>query len=141
MSSLLALSWALLTIHCQVEAMPGFEFLRCSPAPVSEPACHNTSDCDSNHRSSPGQSSDPCEENGCCAIESAQYHVPRQQHEGAPTPVIAIAAPNYRVVIADSLPKDVNHGFLTTAPPELVVSWRFAFRTALPPRAPSSFVS
>ena len=30
MVSLLALTWVLLTSHCKIEAMPGFEFLRCA---------------------------------------------------------------------------------------------------------------
>lgn len=119
MGSLLALSWALLTSHCQVEAMPGFEFLRCAP---------------DSHQSD--ESGDPCKDNGCCAIESAQYYAPRQ-YEVVPVIVVGLAPLDNFDAVERSLPKDISLGILTAAPPELPRSWQFSLRTALLPRAPS----
>ena len=122
MVSMLALTWVLLTSHCKIEAMPGFEFLRCATdihAPAESESC-----------------GDPCEDAGCCSIESAQYHAPRQ-YEIAPVIVFdSIPSDNFGVV-EQSLPKEVSLGILTAAPPEIPSSWQFLSRTALPPRAPS----
>lgn len=122
MVSLVALTWVLLTSHCKIEAMPGFEFLRCA-TDIHAPA-----------ESESG--GDPCKDTGCCAIESAQYHAPRQQ-ELAPVVVLAIVPPDNFGVVEQSLPKEVSLGILTSAPPELPTSWQFSLRTALPVRAPS----
>jgi hypothetical protein len=119
MVSLLALTWVLLTSHCRIEAMPGFEFLRCSTDV---------------HESSEG--GDPCKEAGCCSLESAQYQAPRQQ-EITPIVVVAIIPGDIFGVVEQTLPKEVSLGILTAAPPELPASWLFSLRTALPPRAPS----
>lgn len=122
MVSLLALTWVLLTSHCRIEAMPGFEFFRCA-ADVHAPA-----------ESESG--GDPCKETGCCSFESAQYNAPRQQ-EIAPVVIFAIVPEDDFGVVEQCLPKEVSLGILTAAPPELPTSWQFLSRTALPPRAPS----
>lgn len=122
MVSLVALTWVLLTSHCRIEAMPGFEFLRCA-TDIHAPA-----------ESESG--GDPCKDAGCCSIESAQYHAPRQ-HEIAPVVIFAILPAESFRVVTQSLPKEVSLGILTAAPPELPSSWQFLSRTALPPRAPS----
>ncbi len=119
---LVALTWVLLTSHCKIEAMPGFEFLRCA-TDIHAPA-----------ESESG--GDPCKDTGCCLIESAQYHAPRQ-HELAPVVVLAIVPADNFGVVEHSLPKEVSLGILTAAPPELPTSWQFLSRTALPVRAPS----
>jgi hypothetical protein len=120
MVSLVALTWVLLTSHCKIEAMTGFEFLRCSTDV---------------HESSEG--SDPCKDAGCCSIESAQYHAPRH-YQVTPVVVVVTSAPADRLDLVErSLANQVNPGFLTAAPPELSSSWSFFSRTALPPRAPS----
>lgn len=121
MVSLLALTWVLLTSHCRIEAMPGFEFLRCA------------TDVHASDKANEG--GDPCKDAGCCSIESAQYHAPRQ-HEIAAVVVAIVPADNFGVV-EQSLPKEVSLGILTAAPPELPNSWQFLSRTALPVRAPS----
>lgn len=122
MVSLVALMWVLLTSHCKIEAMPGFEFLRCA-ADIHAPA-----------ESESG--GDPCKDTGCCSIESAQYHAPRQ-HELVPIVLLAIVPADNFSVVEQSLPKEVSLGILTAAPPELPTSWQFLSRTALPVRAPS----
>jgi len=119
MVSLLALTWVLLTSHCKIEVMPGFEFLRC--AADVQPS---------------NEGGDPCKDAGCCSIESAQYQAPRQQ-EIAPILVFAVVPADSLGVVERSLPKEVSLGILTAAPPELPTSWQFLSRTALPVRAPS----
>ena len=117
--SLLAFTWVMLASHCRIEAMPGFEFLRCAPDV---------------HTSNEG--GDPCKDSGCCSVEFAQYHAPRQ-HEIAPVIVFAIVPADNFGVVEQSLPKEVSLGILTAAPPELPTSWQFSHRKALPVRAPS----
>jgi hypothetical protein len=118
--SLVALTWVLVSSHCKIEAMPGFEFLRCAT---------------DNHESHEG-GGDPCKDSGCCSLESAQYHAPRQ-HETAPVVIVTIAPADDFGVVDQSLPKEVTLGILTAAPPEIFSSWQFSLRTALPARAPS----
>jgi hypothetical protein len=116
---LLAIAWVPLASHCRIEAVPGFEFFRCS-------ADAQTSD----------QGGDPCKDSGCCTVESAKYQSPRQQ-EIIPINLVAILpADNFRI-LEQSLPADISLGILTAAPPELSASWQFSLRTALPVRAPS----
>lgn len=122
MVSLLALTWVLLTSHCKIEAMPGFEFLRCATD------IHAPAESDSG--------GDPCKDAGCCSIESAQYHAPRQQ-EIAPVVVLDIIPADNFGVVEQLLTKEVSPGILTAAPPDLRTSWQFLSRTALPVRAPS----
>jgi hypothetical protein len=119
---LLALAWVPLTSHCKIEAMPGFEFFRCA-TDIHAPA-----------ESESG--GDPCKDVGCCSIESAQYHAPRQS-EIAPVVVFDIIPSDSFGVVEQSLPKEVSLGILTAAPPGLPTSWQFLSRTALPVRAPS----
>lgn len=119
---LVALAWVLLTSHCRIEALPGFEFLRCA-TDVHEPV-----------ESENG--GDPCEDAGCCSMESAQYHAPRQQEL---TPILGLAmVPVENPGVADqSLPQEVSLGILTASPPGLPGPWQFCHRAALPPRPPS----
>lgn len=122
MVSLLALTWVLLTSHCKIEAMPGFEFLRCATD------IHAPDESES--------SGEHCEDTGCCLVETAQYHAPRP-HELAPVVVFDIMPADNFGIVEQSLPKEVSLGILTAAPPELPTSWQFLSRTALPVRAPS----
>jgi hypothetical protein len=116
---LLALAWVPLTSHCKLESVPGLEFLRC--------ACDTQADT---------KNGDPCRDDGCCALESAQYQSPRQQDI---TPIVVVATPPTETfgVVKQSLPPEVSLGILTSAPPDLPTSWQFSLRTALPVRAPS----
>jgi hypothetical protein len=41
------------------------------------------------------------------------------------------------IVLARSLPDEVSAGILTAAPPQLLKTWHFFSRAALPARAPS----
>ena len=122
--ALLALAWVPLTSHCILESIPGLEFLRCA--------------CDTQLTSTSSRG-DPCQDDGCCAVESAQYQSPRQQ-DLIPIVVFAILPAEVFVVLGPSLPPKVSLGIVTSAPPDLPASWQFSFRTALPVRAPS-FIS
>jgi hypothetical protein len=116
---LVMLVWATASHHCDLEQASGWAFLRCA--------------------SDPHESGDGCDHSkdvGCCSIEYAQYHAPRQLEL---TPIVGpiIFPPDNFDVVEQSLPKDVSLGILTAAPPELPTSWQFLYRTALPVRAPS----
>lgn len=113
------LLWAIASHHCSLEQASGLEFLRCAPEA---------------HESNDG--SDPCREAGSCSIEDAQYHLPRQL---GLAPIVGPASfhPEGPYVVEQLLPKEVRLGILTAAPPDLLASWRFFTRTALPVRAPS----
>jgi hypothetical protein len=41
------------------------------------------------------------------------------------------------MLVENSLPVEVSVGVLTAAPPQLLKTWHFVSRTALPARAPS----
>ena len=117
----LAFAWLPLASHCSLSNLPGFEFFRCS---VEE--THSSHD-----------SGEPCQDGGCCAVESAKYQSNRQQPLVLST--LELVAPiEASVVLVLPLPAQVCLGILSAAPPELRVGWQFSFRTALPVRAPSS---
>ncbi len=118
----LAFAWVPLTAHCSISALPGFEFFRCS---VEESHASHDS----------GGSGEPCNDGGCCAVESAKYQSSRQQplEPIAPASVPPIEDP---VVLLRTRPAEVCLGVLTAAPPELPVGWQFSLRAALPVRAP-----
>ena len=120
MVSLMALSWVLMASHCKIEALPGFEFFRCA-ADVQ----------------SANGGGDPCQETGCCSVESAHYHAPRQQ-ETTPVVLVAMLSADNHVVVEQSSPKAAGPGIPTADPPDLSSSWQFLSRAALSPRAPSS---
>lgn len=122
MGLLVALSWVLLTSHCKIATMAGFEFLGCTS--------------DSFALGEAKSSGGPSEDSGCCSFESAKYHGPRM-HELAPVVEIAILPAVNFSLVDQSLPKEVTLGILIAGPPELQTTWQFLSRAALPVRAPS----
>lgn len=118
---MLALAWAPVMSHCQLEAA-GFEFLSCAAedhAPANAPT--------------------HCDGASCCAAESGKYQAPGYQRI---VPVLALV-PLLFDVVADSdcaSSPPISLDLLTTAPPELSPAWQFTLRAAPPSRAPS-FVS
>lgn len=118
----MALVWVLLSFHCKFEALPGFEFLRCA-------AEHQAT-------AQSGAGGDPCDDSGCCTVESAQFRAPRQ-HEHLPVIVLAIVPAHHFGCLEPVLPEADCRGVLVAAPPELPAPWQFLSRTALPVRAPS----
>ena len=117
----LALLWAPITSHCQLEVLPVFaELLGC---------------CDHEEKQAPHQDND-CEQDVCATVESGDYRT--QEHDPlfvAPDFVASKIVP--LVIELGSLPDEVSLGIFATAPPEQDHTWHFAFRTALPVRAPS----
>jgi len=106
--------WVPITMHCQLEKIPGLEFLHCSD----------------------DTSSHDCKGDGCQTVESGGYKVENNQ--------AAIFATLNAVVLLETFlpleppPPAVAPFTVTKAvPPELPTCWQFFFRTALPPRAPS----
>ena len=112
----LALAWVPITSHCSWESVVGGDFFKCAPA-TEKSDCANETD-------------------GCVTLESASYKVP----ETAPvltTPLFVVVLFQHLVLTAKPFGQITPD---TAAPSEIPVRWQFAFRTALPPRAPS-FVS
>jgi hypothetical protein len=119
----MALSWAPVSIHCQLEAVSGLSFLRCPTIQAASP--------------SPGSH---CEDTGCCAWESEAWQLP------ASRPAVAIASVVSPVWILPLDPEQTAPLLAVAlrksheAPPDLPTHWQFACRAALPPRAPSRIV-
>jgi len=114
--ALAAFLWLPVSAHCQLESVPGLEFLRCA----------------SDRPNAQGH----CNDSGCCSVEKSQYKA-EQVRLTLPSPDLlpALAAPI--VPLINTLPPEVSVGVLTAAPPELPTTWHFLSRTALPARAPS----
>jgi hypothetical protein len=116
---LLALGWAPLTAHCQLESVTGWGLLACQPGGET-----------------PGTGSSHCDDTSCCDWESGQVHLPQNQ----PLTLFPLSVLVLSVVVSasnNSPPAFIGLAHLTTAPPELPKIWQFSIRAALPVRAPS----
>ena len=122
---LAAFAWLPMTAHCQLESIPGFEFLAC----VTESSCHGK----------PNPQESTPEDGGCCAVEKAHYKT-ELMRVTLPLPALQPMESGALRDGANTLPAKASLGMLTAAPPDLPSSWQFSRRTALPARAPS-FVS
>lgn len=113
--------WGLATLHCDLERVPGFEFLAWCHQEVAPP---DNGDCGSD---------------ACAELESALY---KAEQQGVTIPVPALTAsflvPLSEVIFATIEPNPV---LPNSSPPELPRFWQFSYRTALPPRAPSATAS
>jgi hypothetical protein len=110
--------WGLARMHCELEQVPGFGFLAwCHP---QESARQQSKDC----------SGDTCSE-----IESALYET-EQPLVTVPMPVLLMS---FLLPVRQITPPlgASQPALLNFSPPELPRLWQFAYRTALPPRAPS----
>ena len=110
--------WGLATMHCDLEQVPGFEFL------VS---CHSQD-------GAPQQDND-CESDGCSAVESGFYRI-EEQASAVPVPLLMLSFLLPVWEAAPPTPAPLSEP-LICSPPELPRGWQFSYRTALPPRAPS----
>jgi hypothetical protein len=110
--------WGLATMHCDLEQLPGFEFLNC---------CQH-------EETIPHQDND-CAQDGCATIESGFYKL-EEQPAAAPEPLLllGVLTPLWEQPARRELPAVTP---LSSSPPELPQRWQFSYRTALPPRAPS----
>jgi hypothetical protein len=119
----LAALWVPVSVHCQLEQVPGLEFLSCCP-----------------HEDAAPNQDDDCAGDACSVIESGLYKLEEQQ--------ASLPAPDFGDLEFAS--SSFDHALTPveascvpargTAPPEYCRVWQFTSRTALPPRAPS-FVS
>ena len=113
---LAAVLWLPMTLHCQLESIPGLEFLAC--------ASENSS------------SESHCDDR-CCSVERAAYKS-EQVRQTLPLPDLLPVLSSLLLPVSDTLTANLGAEVLTAAPPELSKRWQFVFRTASPPRAPSS---
>lgn len=115
---LLVALWPLVTSHCDLEQLPGFEFLACADEAA---ATHAESD---------------CETDTCASVESGFYKT-EDTPQLVPTPP-SIPSELLRTILTEpTQPAAVSQVTFDSAPPELPKVWQFSCRTALPPRAPS----
>ena len=117
----LALLWVPITSHCQLESIPSLTALL---------AC-----CEHEETSAPHEDQD-CEQDACASVESGDYRT--QERE----PLLVIPdhiSIEVAVVVVElsSVPDKISLSILTPAAPKQDHIWQFAFRTALPVRAPS----
>jgi hypothetical protein len=117
---LMALTWAPLSIHCQLEAVSELSFLRCLTSHAANPA--------------PGLH---CEDTGCCAWESGAWQLPAVQAAGAIAPIVSFVWLLPHAPEEAALAVAMVRWELGGAPPDLPVRWQFAYRAARPARAPS----
>ena len=115
---LLVLVWAPLTAHCQLESVTGLELLQCQSAAETPTSSH-------------------CDSSSCCDWEAGQYRLPQNQSPVADHSLVA-ALSEFTVIEQVTLPALRGSPVIqVTVPAELAVIWQFAFRAALPIRAPS----
>ena len=114
--ALAAFLWLPVSAHCQLETVPGLEFLRCA----------------SDTQTAQGH----CNDSGCCSAEKSQYKT-EQARATLPSPDLLPISSAPLLPLVNTLPAEVSVGILTAAPPQLLKTWQFASRTALPVRAPS----
>ena len=118
---LLALAWVPLSLHCQIESLPGWEFLACESG--------------EEEHSSPHQSTD-CADDFCQVIESGFYKT-EERASLLPQPIWIPHSPD--VLLNSVTPNSAQLAFTapTLSPPVISASWQFYLRAALPVRAPS----
>jgi hypothetical protein len=110
--------WGLAAMHCKLEAVPGFDFLKSCCFADSAPSAPKD-----------------CDRDGCGAVEDGSYRS-EEQTASAPQPLLVLAVFSSTIEIAS--PELEAHSFVASQPPpELSKVWQFSHRTALPPRAPS----
>ena len=110
--------WLPVSVHCQLEQLPGLEFLSC---------------CDHEDTTAP-HPDDDCEGDGCAVVESGLYKTEERQNSLTAPNFPPVQSSSVRMTSAPAAVLALVHG---TSPPELSRIWQFSFRTALPPRAPS----
>jgi len=108
--------YGLASMHCVLEAVPGFDFLKACCFVDGAPSAPK--DCDSDE----------------CIVESGKYRA-EEQVAAAPQPVLLPAL--LASMNGAQLPEaQVATLVVSESPPELPKVWQFSHRTALPPRAP-----
>jgi hypothetical protein len=118
--TLAALLWLPASAHCQLESLPGLEFLQCD-----------------GDAQAPCDTSKDCGDCGCYAAENSHYNS-GQLRFTFPSPEWQVVSFTADVALVNTLPAEVSLGILTAAPPPLLQTWQFVSRAALPVRAPSA---
>lgn len=115
--------YGLASMHCLLEAVPGFDFLKiCCFVEAKSSPCPESPDCESD----------------ACAVEKAQYRPEEQDHRMLPPE--GMVKPQ---ILLPDLPLLVSQAFACAErgqPPEPAQVWHFSCRTVLLPRAPSPVV-
>lgn len=110
--------WSLAAMHCRLEVLPGFDFLK---------SC-----CFAGSASSAPKD---CESDGCGAVEDGGYRA-EEQTASAPQPLLVLAV--LFAVVEATRPELQACSLVTSeSPPEIPKIWQFSLRAALPVRAPS----
>jgi hypothetical protein len=111
--------WSLAAMHCQLEDVPGLNFLKscCLADSVS---------------SSPND----CKNDDCCAAENSDYR-PEERTASAPRPLLVTALLS-ALIESPVLEPQVCFPTVSPSPPEHAKVWQFSQRAAQPPRAPSA---
>ena len=119
MAFVMLVLYGLALSHCSLEQFPGFEFLAC---------------CD-HQNTAPHQDKD-CEQDACSVVESGFYKI--SDHDDVVTAPLFLLS-KFVLEVPTGTPNEAsNFTIYAPAPAELRHTWQFCFRTALPPRAPSS---
>ena len=119
--ALAAFLWLPVSAHCRLETLTGLDFLACE----TDSSCHGD----------PKTSADNA---GCCSVEKSQYQQAAQIRVNLPSPhLLPVLFTALILAATNALTPEVCGDILIAAPPELLPSRHFLFRTALPVRAPS----
>jgi len=116
---MLALAWAPLTAHCQLESATGLQFLQCD-----------------REGRVPAQGGSHCDDSSCCDWESGQCRLPQNQVSFFVADSVVLALEPLSAWALEPSPAG-EPGMVTAAPAEVYRAWQFSLRAALPPRAPS----
>lgn len=110
--------YGLAAMHCTLEGVPGFHFLKTCCFVDSAPPTPQD-----------------CESDGCGAVEDGKYRL-EEPTEFAPQPLLLLA--RFAPAVEAPLPKRHTALFAASkSPPDLLNIWQLTCRTALPVRAPS----
>jgi hypothetical protein len=121
LAALMLALYVLASMHCALEAVPGFAFLK---------SC-----CFVDSHSSPTHEPSDCESDGC-TVEKAKYR-PEEHGRWLPQPALCLTATFLLSELTLTGPPDRALTCECQAPPELGQTWQFIHRAAWPPRAPS----
>jgi hypothetical protein len=112
--------WLPVSTHCSLETIPGFNLLD---------LCCDTA--------SSASAKDDCSRDNCAEIEAGLYRV---EDNPALSPGLSVVLAMTSPVEIRPMPEPTAKAFPSTdsSPPELISTWQFSLRAALPVRAPSS---
>lgn len=111
--------WPLVVSHCDLEQLPGFQFLACGDGDSDTPHQDNE-----------------CQTDGCASVESGAYKTESRRLEVS-TPAVALSAFLTASLREATRLDSASKVFPDSAPPDIPSAWQFLRRAALPPRAPS----